>query len=168
MNDAVCSDVNILRDWSEPTWRRRRQRPSRAARGIYVITPGRARHCRGNWCDSRWAVPVDWKLPPFHHGFILLIDSLEFFAAPLSRVKGYIFFPSGLWVFTERWICSEHSFGWSREFHFGVVCVRACSSRETKSLPTLSKEEINSPIFKPAHFIKPVWRGSYKEKYWRA
>lgn len=160
----------MLRDSSEPTWRPRRKRPSRAARGIYVITVARARRCRGNWSDSRWAVPVDWKLPPFHHGFILLIDSLEFFAAPLSRVKGYIyiFFPSGLWVFTERWICADLSFGWSRDFRFGVVCVPACSSRGTKSLPTLSKEETSNPLFKPAHFIKPVWRGCCKEKYWRA
>lgn len=162
MNDAICSDVNMLRDSGVPTWRPRRQRSSRAARGIYVITLVRARRCRGNWSDSIWTVPVDWKLPPFHQGFILLIDSLEFFAAPLSRVKGHIYiyvFRSGLWVFTERWTCAEHSFGWSREFHFGVVCVPACSSRGTKSLPTLSKEEINNPLFKPAPFIKPVWRG---------
>lgn len=158
MNDAVGCDVNMLCDSSDPTWRPRRQHPSRAARGIYVITLVQARHCRGNQWQHR-TVPVDWKLPPFHQGFILLIDSLEFFAAPLSSVKGYIFFQSGHWVFTERWTCAEHSFGWSREFHFCVVCVPACSSRETKSLPTLSKEEINNPLFKPPPFIKPVWRG---------
>lgn len=86
--------------------------------------------------------------------------------AGVKEIKGTSFW-KGLWVFTP-WTGADNRFGWSREFHFGGVCIPACSSRGTESWPTSSKGEVSNPPLKTGAFIKPVWRGCWENTEWRA